>query len=88
MATALVWDDDHAGEVDEGDLQSQAIIASASDRVLALSLPNVCVANQGTKRLPIRAHVETTEAACEDKDSTLRTADPAIELPLYEVLGK
>ena len=35
-----------------------------------------------------RGYVHTTEAAREAKDGILRTADPNIELPLYELLGQ
>jgi len=35
-----------------------------------------------------RGYVHTAEAAREAKDGILRTADPVIELPLHELLGK
>jgi Uma2 family endonuclease len=65
--------DDRAGAVQE-----------KIDDYLAFGIPYVWVVNSGTAR----GYVHTTEAAREAKDSILRTADPAIELPLYELLGK
>jgi len=44
----------------------------------------VWIVNPGTGP----GYVHTTEAAREAKDGILRTADPAVELPLYELLGK
>jgi Uma2 family endonuclease len=54
------------------------------DDYLAFGIPYVWVVNPGTGR----GYVHTAEAAREAKDGILRTADPAIELPLYELLGK
>jgi Uma2 family endonuclease len=65
--------DDRAGAVQE-----------KVDDYLAFGIPYVWVVNPGTGR----GYVHTTEAAREAKDGILRTADPAIELPLYDLLGK
>jgi Uma2 family endonuclease len=54
------------------------------DDYLAFGIPYVWVVNPRTGR----GYVHTTEAAREAKDGILRTADPATELPLYELLGK
>ena len=65
--------DDRAGAVQE-----------KIDDYLAFGIPYVWVVNPRTGR----GFVHTTEAAREAKDGILRTADPATELPLYELLGK
>jgi Uma2 family endonuclease len=65
--------DDRAGAVQE-----------KIDDYLAFGIPYVWVVNPRTGR----GYVHTTEAAREAKDGILRTADPATELPLYELLGK
>jgi hypothetical protein len=44
--------------------------------------------DHGSLQSRILGYVHTTEAAREAKDGLLRTADPAIEMPLYELLGK
>jgi len=54
------------------------------DDYLAFGIPYVWIVNPGTGP----GYVHTTEAAREAKDGILRTADPAVELPLYELLGK
>ncbi|HTT65195.1 MAG TPA: Uma2 family endonuclease [Bryobacteraceae bacterium] len=54
------------------------------DDYLAFGIPFVWVVNPRTGR----GYVHTTEAAREAKDGILRAADPAIELPLRELLGK
>jgi Uma2 family endonuclease len=54
------------------------------DDYLAFGIPYVWVVNPETGR----GYVHTTEAAREAKDGILRTADPAIEVPLRELLGK
>jgi len=54
------------------------------DDYLAFGIPYVWVVNAQTGR----GYVHTAEAAREAKDGILRTADPATELPLYELLGK
>jgi Uma2 family endonuclease len=54
------------------------------DDYLAFGIPYVWVVNPSTGR----GYVHTTEAAREARDGILRTADPAIELPLQELLGK
>lgn len=65
--------DDRAGAVQE-----------KIDDYLAFGIPYVWVVNPHSGR----GYVYTTEAAREAKDGILRTADPVIELPLYELLGK
>lgn len=54
------------------------------DDYLAFGIPFVWVLNPWTGR----GYVHTTEAAREAKDGILRTADPAIELRLPELLGR
>jgi len=54
------------------------------DDYLAFGIPYVWVVNPRTGR----GYVHTPEAAREANDGILRTADPAIELPLDELLGK
>ncbi len=61
-----------------------AAVQEKIDDYLAFGIPYVWVVNPRTGR----GHVHTTEAAREAKDGILRTTDPAIELPLYELLGK
>ena len=65
--------DDRAGAIQE-----------KIDDYLAFGIHYVWVVNPRTGR----GYVHTTEAAREAKDGILRTADPATELPLYELLGK
>ena len=73
MVAEVLSPDDRAGAVQE-----------KIDDYLAFGIPYVWVVNPGTGR----GYVHTTDAAREAKDGILRTADPAIELPLYELLGK
>jgi Uma2 family endonuclease len=54
------------------------------DDYLSFGIPYVWVVNPRTGR----GYVHTTDAAREAKDGILRTADPAIEVPLFELLGK
>ena len=73
LVVEVLSPDDRAGAVQE-----------KIDDYLAFGIPYVWVVNPQTGR----GYVHTTEAAREAKDGTLRAADPAIELPLYELLGK
>jgi Uma2 family endonuclease len=54
------------------------------DDYLAFGIPYVWVVNPCTGR----GYVHTAEAAREARDGILRTGDPAIELPLHELIGK
>jgi Uma2 family endonuclease len=73
LVVEVLSPDDRAGAVQE-----------KIDDYLAFGIPYVWVVNPRTGR----GYVHTTEAAREAKDGILRTADPATELPLYELLGK
>jgi Uma2 family endonuclease len=73
LVVEVLSPDDRAGAVQE-----------KIDDYLAFGIPYVLVVNPRTGR----GYVHTTEAAREAKDGILRTADPATELPLYELLGK
>jgi Uma2 family endonuclease len=73
LVVEVLSPDDRAGAVQE-----------KIDDYLVFGIPYVWVVNPGTGR----GCVHTTEAAREAKDGILRTADPAIELPLPELLGK
>jgi Uma2 family endonuclease len=73
LVVEVLSPDDRAGAVQE-----------KIDDYLAFGIPYVWVVNPHSGR----GCVHTTDAAREAKDGILRTADPAIELPLYELLGK
>jgi Uma2 family endonuclease len=73
LVVEVLSPDDRAAEVQE-----------KIDDYLAFGIPYVWVVNPRTGR----GYVHTTEAAREAKDGILRAADPAIELPLHELLGK
>jgi Uma2 family endonuclease len=73
LVVEVLSPDDRAGAVQE-----------KIDDYLAFGIPYVWIVNPRTGR----GYVHTTEAAREAKDGILRTADPAIDLPLYELLGK
>jgi len=77
LIVEILSPDDRAGAVQE-----------KINDYLAFGIPCVWVVNPGTNHGTGRGYVHTTEAAREAKDGILRTADPAIELPLYELLGK
>ena len=70
-------------EVLSPDDRAAAVLEKVDD-YLAFGIPYVWVVNPHTGR----GYVHTAEAAREAKDGILRTADPSIELPLYELLGK
>jgi len=72
LVVEVLSPDDRAGAVQE-----------KIDDYLAFGISYVWVVNPRTGR----GYVHTTEAR-EAKDGILRTADPAIELPLAELLGK
>ena len=61
-----------------------AAVQKKIDDYLAFGIPYVWVVNPRTGR----GYVHTAEAAREAKDGILRAADPAIELPLCELLGR
>ena len=73
LVVEVLSPDDRAGAIQE-----------KIDDYLAFGIPYVWVVNPRTGR----GYVHTTAAAREAKDGILRTADPATELPLYELLGK
>jgi Uma2 family endonuclease len=73
LVVEVLSPDDRAGAVQE-----------KIDDYLAFGIPYVWVVNPRTGR----GYVHTAEAAREAKDGILRTADPVIELPLHELLGK
>jgi Uma2 family endonuclease len=73
LVVEVLSPDDRAGAVQE-----------KIDDYLAFGIPYVWVVNPRTGR----GYVHTAEAAREAKDGVLRTADPALELPLYDLLGK
>jgi Uma2 family endonuclease len=73
LVVEVLSTDDRAGAVQE-----------KIDDYLAFGIPYVWIVNPQTGR----GYVHTTEAAREAKDGILRTADPNIELPLYELLGQ
>jgi Uma2 family endonuclease len=54
------------------------------DDYLAFGIPYVWVVNPGTGR----GYVHTTDAAREAKDGVLRTANPAVELPVSAVCAR
>jgi Uma2 family endonuclease len=70
-------------EVLSPDDRAEAVQAKIDD-YLAFGIPYVWVVNPKTGR----GYVHTAEAARDAKDGILRTAEPATELPLYELLGK
>ena len=73
LAVEVLSPDDRAGAVQE-----------KIDDYLASGIPYVWVVNPRTGR----GYVHTAEAAREARNGILRTADPAVEMPLYELLGK